>query len=87
MVYRVPHDEMVGIAGLHLISRADSWFCNCSKENRNPSWEQFEEALCKRFGDLSLEDIVEEFMKLSQESTVNEYEDKFEDLRVRMERA
>lgn len=54
---------------------------------RVPSWEQFEEALCKRFGDLSLEDIVEEFMKLSQESTVNEYEDKFEDLRVRMERA
>lgn len=42
---------MVVIVGLYLVGRAHSWFCNWSKRNKDQSWEQFEEVLCKRFGD------------------------------------
>lgn len=50
------------------------------------AWEDFERELCVRFGDQGLEDIVEEFTKMRQEGSVDEYQDKFEDLRIRMER-
>lgn len=35
--------------------------------------------ICNRFGD-------EGFLKLRQENTVEEYQDEFEDMRIRMER-
>lgn len=55
--------------------------------DRGPhSWEDFERELCVRFGDQWLEDIVEEFMKMRQESSVGEYQDNYEDSRIRMER-
>lgn len=33
-----------------------------------------------------LEDITEEFLKLRQDGTLDEYQDKFENLRIRMDR-
>lgn len=45
----------------------------------------FEKNLCARFGELGLEDVVEEFMRVRQEGSVGKYQDKFEEPRVRMD--
>lgn len=49
------------------------------------SWEEFEMAFSTRFEDEDLEDTVEEMMRLRQEEGVADYEDQFEELRIRME--
>lgn len=45
-----------------------------------------EEKLCARFGDHVLEEVMEEFMRVRQEGSVEEYQDKFEGLRLQLER-
>lgn len=100
----VSREKMVEMASLCLVDRTDAWFNNRNRGNQNPSWEQFEEALGKRFRDLRVEDIVEEealwkrfrdlgvedtveeFMRLMQEGSIEKYQDRLENIRVRMER-
>lgn len=48
------------------------------------TWTEFKEELCKRFDVVLMEDIVEEFNKLVQTCTVDEYLAKFEDLKAQM---
>lgn len=38
-----------------------------------------------RFGEEGLEDVIEELMRTRQEGTIWEYQDKFEDIRIRVE--
>lgn len=68
------------------MGKADSWYHNWVRGRSNQSWEEFEADLCRRFGEKGLEDVVEEFMKMRQEGFIGDYQDKFEDIRVRMER-
>lgn len=72
----------MNIASLFLIERANAWFHK--KGEGDHSWAEFEKELCVRFREEELED-VKEFMRIRQES-IDEYLDKFEDVRIRMER-
>ena len=47
-------------------------------------WAEFEEFLCKRFGNKICKDIVEEFNKIQQVGSVEEYQEKFEELKPLM---
>lgn len=40
--------------------------------------------LFARFGKLELEDVVDEFMQVRQDGSIGMYQDKFEELKVRM---
>lgn len=48
------------------------------------SWVEFKEELISRFDDELLEDVVEEFNKLSQTGTVDEFLGRFENLKAHM---
>lgn len=67
------------------MDKADAWFHNWNR-GREPNWDEFERGVCIRFGDEGLEGIVEGFMRLRQENSVEEYQDEFEDTRIRLER-
>jgi hypothetical protein len=45
-------------------------------------WEEFSRVICSRFG--SREDIVEEFNKLTQEGGIEEYVERFDELKSLM---
>ncbi|XP_021653075.2 uncharacterized protein LOC110644554 [Hevea brasiliensis] len=68
------------------MDRADACYHNWILGEGSHSWKDFEKDLCRRFGEDGLEDVVEEIMKMRQEGTVEEYQDKFEDRRIRLER-
>ncbi|KAH0687145.1 hypothetical protein KY284_017698 [Solanum tuberosum] len=48
------------------------------------TWVEFKEELISRFGDILVEDVVEEFNKLSQIGSVDEFLGRFEDLKAQM---
>ena len=47
------------------------------------SWQQFSDLLCERFADKRTHDVVEDFNKLQQLGTVDEYQEKFEELKCK----
>ena len=53
-------------------------------ERTGLSWTEFEEFLCKRFGNKICKDIVEEFNKIQQVGSVEDYQEKFEELKPLM---
>lgn len=52
--------------------------------SRGLPWLKFKSELCNHFGDVSMEDVVEEFNKPSQEGSVGEFLGRFEDLKAQM---
>lgn len=48
------------------------------------NWAEFKEELCVRFGEEVIKDTVEEFNKLSQTGTMDEFLGKFDDLKAQM---
>lgn len=42
--------------------------------------------MCKGFWEVGLEDVVQEVIRIRQEESVEDYQDKFEELRVQLER-
>lgn len=77
--------QRVQLASLFLMDKVDAWFHNWNK-GREPNWDKYERGIYSRFGGEGLEDTVEGFMKLIQENSVEEYQDEFEDTRIRLER-
>ena len=75
--------QWVEIASLYLEGKAEIWFEGymCGLDV-NIEWEEFSKAICSRFG--SREDVVEEFNKLKQENGMEEYVERFEDLKSLM---
>ena len=64
----------------YLEGKVDVWFEGLIQGNGSHiDWEEFSQDLCRRFG--SKEDIVEEFNKLTQDGNMDDYIEKFEELR------
>ena len=60
--------------------KADVWFEGLVRgKDSHIEWEEFSQDLCRRFG--SKDDIVEEFNKLIQDGNMDEYIERFEELR------
>lgn len=80
-MFAIARWHIVGVGRLFLVDRYH-WI----KEEGDHSWEEFERDLCSRFGEEVLEDVAEEIMRMRQEGTMEECQDKFEDIRIRLER-
>ena len=52
----------------------DVWFQGWSKARENYTWDDFTKGLCGRFGERGMIDSVEEFNRLKQDGTVQEYQ-------------
>lgn len=84
-IYNISREQMVSVASLFLVDRVDAWFHNWIKEEAGHTWTNFERDFCARFGKEGLEDVIEKLMRIRQERTIREYQDKFEDIRIRVE--
>ncbi|XP_027088762.1 uncharacterized protein [Coffea arabica] len=82
--YQVPDEHKVDVIEMYLEGKADRWFQGVKMEKIKLSWEEFGELLCRRFNDRSCKDIVEEFNKLQQLGNMEDYQEKFEELKALM---
>jgi len=78
-----PLQQWVEIGSLYLEGKVEIWFEGymCWVEV-SLEWEEFSRVICSRFG--SREDIVEEFNKLTQEGGIEEYVERFDELKSLM---
>ncbi|VFQ76049.1 unnamed protein product [Cuscuta campestris] len=74
--------KKVDLATIHLKGKAETWYSNYSQSKINVVWEEFIVDLCVRFKDDIYDNVVEEFNKLSQTCSLEEYIDKFEELKA-----
>nr|CAD1827417.1 unnamed protein product [Ananas comosus var. bracteatus] len=69
---------------MHMDPRVDICFHGYLAEKGVVNWEMFAQDICKRFDSSGLKDVVEEFNKLTQHGTVEEYQEQIEDLRSQL---
>ncbi|EEF51978.1 conserved hypothetical protein [Ricinus communis] len=84
LLFSIPEDHKIDLTSLYLGEKADIWFQGWQAQHPKSSWIDFLEELCKRFGELTVEDVVEEFNKIKQKETLIEYQEKFEELKSLM---
>ncbi|XP_071933071.1 uncharacterized protein [Coffea arabica] len=70
------------IAELYLRDRADTWFHRVFSGRGTIPWIELATTLCKRFGEGTPEEAIEEFNKLRQEGSIADYLEKFELLKA-----
>ncbi len=69
---------------MHFTEKAHRWKQGYLIDKPDISWEELTEALYKRYDCTSIRKLVREFNKLVHTSTVEKYQERFEDLRARM---
>nr|XP_027108798.1 uncharacterized protein LOC113728610 [Coffea arabica] len=82
--YQIPEEQKVEVIEMYLEGKADRWFQGVKVEKPEITWPMFEELLCRRFDNRTGKDVVEEFNKLHQTGKVEEYQEKFEELKTLM---
>ncbi|XP_027183746.1 uncharacterized protein LOC113782033 [Coffea eugenioides] len=82
--YQIPDNQKVEMVEMFLEGKADNWFQGVKLERPQLSWTGFSDLLCERFSGKGSRDVVEEFNKLQQKGAVEEYEEKFEELKTLM---
>ncbi|KAE8675396.1 C2H2 and C2HC zinc fingers superfamily protein, putative isoform 1 [Hibiscus syriacus] len=80
----VPVEQRVELATMYLTGKAEVWFDGYIMQKHHVTWHEFEADLCHRFSDRTFSDIVEEFTKLTQKGSVEDYQEKFEELQPHM---
>lgn len=68
-------------AALHMEGDADIWYRTIEEEKTNLLWPEFSRLVCQRFSKSGYENIVGQFNKLVQRGSVDEYINKFDELR------
>ncbi|KAL4369229.1 hypothetical protein GQ457_05G012890 [Hibiscus cannabinus] len=69
---------------MYLTGKAEIWYDGYIMQKHHLTWHEFTADLCHRFCDKNQWDVIEEFNKLCQSSTVEEYQEKFEELKPLM---
>ncbi|KAK9287680.1 hypothetical protein L1049_016118 [Liquidambar formosana] len=77
---QIEESQKVKIAAIHLEDKGLKWFQWFEKTNHRINWRDFSTALKNRFDPNVYEDAVGELTKLNQESNVQIYQEKFEEL-------
>ncbi len=83
-LYQIPEEQWVEVATLHFSGRAHRWKEGYLLDKPNISWEELTEATCRRFDGATMKKLMREFNKLVHNSSVEKYQKKFEELRIRM---
>jgi len=78
---KIPDAHRVDVASIHLTGKAETWFASYIAVRKNVDWSDFIVDLCNRFRKELGSKIVEDFHKLHQLGSVEEYLEKFEDLK------
>lgn len=81
-LHQFDDNEKLEVVDLYLDSKADVWYQSFRLIKGTVSWQEFSEALLRRFGDRTGRDEIEEFNKLQQTGSVQDYQDKFEELKT-----
>lgn len=84
LINRTTEEDKLLLVEMFLDGKVDNWFQGIKLERPNLNWPEFEKLLCQRFSDHFGRDIVEEFNKLQQTSTIEKYQEKFEELKTLM---
>ncbi|XP_039039589.1 uncharacterized protein LOC120177547 [Hibiscus syriacus] len=80
----VPNEQRIEVATMYLTGKAEVWFDGYNMQKHHVTWHEFDTDLCHRFCDRYFADIVEELSKLVQKGSVEEYQDRFEELQPHM---
>lgn len=81
---RVPDEQKVNPASLYMVDRAESWVTSYLTVRANVEWDDFIIDLVARFKDTKSLNVVEQFNKLNQSGTLEDYIDEFESLKAIM---
>ena len=79
---RIHEHQKVDLASLYLRGAAETWFVSYIRGRRGVTWEEFVMDVCVRFRDNLDSKVVEEFNRLQQTGTLDEYLAKFEELKA-----
>ena len=82
---KIPDDQKVDLASLYMIDKAEVWISNYLSVKKNVDWSEFVIDLSARFKDESGLNVVEQFNKLQQTGTIEEFIDEFDNVRSLME--
>ncbi|XP_044367478.1 uncharacterized protein [Triticum aestivum] len=78
---QIPDECKVDLALTYIVGRADNWVRSARMENNRLPWPDFCRALCDRFAESSIYEILEKFHSLKQNTmSVAAYTDKFEEV-------
>lgn len=83
-IYRTQDNQKVDAVALYLNGIAETSYHYLVLSRGVVNWVEFKEELISRFDDEVLDDIVEQFNRLSQTGSVDEFLGKFEDLKAQM---
>ncbi|KAL4351578.1 hypothetical protein GQ457_06G012930 [Hibiscus cannabinus] len=78
--YSNQKNQKLEVASMYLTGKAETWFDGYIMQKNRATWHEFVADLCHRLCDKIYSDVVEEFNKLFQKSTVEEYQERFEEL-------
>ncbi|VFQ74355.1 unnamed protein product [Cuscuta campestris] len=78
---KIPEEQWVDIASLYMIDKAENWMSSYLSFRKFVSWHEFIIDLSARFRDDKGHNVVEQFKKLEQKGSLEDYIDEFEDLR------
>ncbi|KAL4313107.1 hypothetical protein GQ457_01G008060 [Hibiscus cannabinus] len=79
-LFAILENQKLEIASMYLTGRAEVRFDGYIMQKNRATWHEFVADLCHRFCDKEHSDVIEEFNKLLQKSTVDEYQERFEEL-------
>ncbi|XP_069152850.1 uncharacterized protein [Solanum lycopersicum] len=82
--YRIGEEQRVEIGALYLNDAAEVLYQSVILSGGMLTWLEFKEELISGFGEIVIGDVVEEFNKLQYLGTIDEFLDKFEDLKAHM---
>ncbi|KAL4271596.1 hypothetical protein GQ457_13G023790 [Hibiscus cannabinus] len=77
-IFAIPEFQKMEIASMYLVGKAETWFDGYIMQKNKATWHEFTTDLCHRFCNKNFNDIIEDFNKLVQKGTVEEYQEKFE---------
>lgn len=83
-LYKTQDNHKVEAVTLYLNGLAEIWYHSLVLSRGVVNWMEFKKELINRFDDELIWDIVEEFNKLTQVGTVDEFLGKFEELKAQM---
>ena len=82
--YDIPEGRRVSLVAAYFDDIVDAWYQGWTNVRDHPTWGEFAEKLCERFGESSMSDIVKEFNKLRQVGELKAYLKRFEELKSLM---
>ena len=83
-IFAIADHQKLELAAMYLTGKAETWFDGYVLQRERVTWANFSIDLCQRFCDKTCMDVIEEFNKLIQKTSVEDYQEKFEELKPYM---